>query len=128
MNKTMITWKMKNNSRIFNRITSILLINTFIISNLAFAAPAENSSQLPKHEEIVANPDKIVIPRDFGLVKSKYIGKNGKLLIHIQDAHCNYEAQTNIAKILEALVKNYNVNLVSVEGADGAIEDRKSVV
>jgi len=46
----------------------------------------------------------------------------GKLVIHIQDVHCNYEAQSNIAKILESLARRYGLSLVAVEGAEGAID------
>ena len=107
---------------IFVKIVSILVIQSFIISEVAFAAPQNNPATPKAQTEIVIDPEKIVIPADTGLVKSKFTGKNDKLIIHIQDAHCNYEAQTNIAKILENLIKNYSLSLVSVEGADGFID------
>ncbi|MCM8761490.1 MAG: hypothetical protein NC933_05115, partial [Candidatus Omnitrophica bacterium] len=77
---------------------------------------------MTRQQEAISNPDRIVIPKDYGMVKSKYAGKSGKLIIHIQDAHCNYEAQSNIAKIIETLAKNDNLNFVAVEGADGLID------
>ena len=64
----------------------------------------------------------ISIPEKIGSIKKRYKGKNGKLVIHIQDAHCNYEVQTNISKMLENLSKTHNINIVSVEGADGFID------
>ena len=103
-----------------NKIVSIILIHTFVLSGLALAAPGPIKSS--SADASIINPDKIVIPREFGLVKSKFTGTSDRLIVHIQDAHCNYEAQSNIAKILENLVKNYNVTFVSVEGADGAID------
>lgn len=113
---------MAKRKQFLNKIISILLIQTFLLSNIAFAAPQENPANVINQDEIIQNPEKIVIPREFGLIKSKYIGKNGKLVVHIQDAHCNYEAQSNIVHILENLIKNYNVSFVSVEGADGIID------
>ncbi|MBU4343210.1 MAG: hypothetical protein KKG21_04295, partial [Candidatus Omnitrophica bacterium] len=43
-------------------------------------------------------------------------GSNGKLIIHIQDAHANYEGQMNLANILESLINDYELNLILVEG------------
>lgn len=43
-------------------------------------------------------------------------------IIHIQDAHCNLEAQHNIVNLLNELVKNYDVKLVGVEGAAGRFD------
>lgn len=107
---------------IFRKTISVFVILTFLLSNIAFALPAKSNIELPKNNETIATPDSVVVPRDFGLVKSKFNGNSGKLIIHIQDAHCNYEAQSNIVKILEGLIKNYSLGLVSVEGADGFID------
>lgn len=112
---------------LFTKSISLLISITFLFSNIAFAeisAPDIVTSQdnTQKEQTIVTDPEKIVIPRDFGLVKSTYTGKENKLVINIQDAHCNYEAQTNITKILENLVKFDGLNLISVEGADGFID------
>jgi len=105
---------------------SIIVALTFIWSNISFAAPSTTAQDTvvsqPAQNDTQLTTDKIVIPREFGLVKSKYEGKDRRIVVHIQDAHCNYEAQTNIAKIVENLVKNYNLSIVSVEGADGYID------
>ncbi|MBU0605882.1 MAG: hypothetical protein KKH77_06300, partial [Candidatus Omnitrophica bacterium] len=115
--------------KFWKKTISILLIHAFLLSNLpagalqsALAATSDNPTTSPTTKDITANPDGIVISRDCGIVKSKYTGKSGKLIVHIQDAHCNYEAQTNIAKIIEGLVKNNGLSFVSVEGADGIID------
>jgi hypothetical protein len=47
--------------------------------------------------------------------------KAGKTIIHIQDAHCNYEAQMNMVKILESLIKNQGLRLILVEGGSGDV-------
>jgi hypothetical protein len=49
---------------------------------------------------------------------------NTSQVILIKDAHCNYEAQTNIAKILEILVRDYGIKLVCVEGAEGEVNTK----
>ncbi len=42
---------------------------------------------------------------------------NGKIVVHIQDLHCNYEVQKNIANIIQHLVKKHGLKLVGEEGA-----------
>ncbi len=110
--------------RRFKKTISLIVAVSFIFSNIALAAiPKTSTIDTKKEAEITTDPEKIVIPRDYGLVKAKYTAKNsGKLVIHIQDAHCNYEAQSNIIKILECLIKNDGLGLISVEGADGFID------
>ena len=62
------------------------------------------------------DPLKIKIPEQYGTIIESHRGSNGKLIIHIQDAHANYEGQMNLANILEALIKDYELNLILVEG------------
>jgi len=110
--------------RRFKKVVSLLAATSFIFSNLVFAdMPKPSTPDVKKDAQVTTDPEKIVIPRDYGIVKSKYTAKDSrKLVIHIQDAHCNYEAQSNIIKILECLIKNDGLGLISVEGADGFID------
>ncbi len=104
------------------KIITILIIQAFFLSNLALAVPKKEEGPGLPEKEVITSPDKVVIPRDFGLVKTRFQGKEEKLIVHIQDAHCNYEAQSNIVKILENLIRNYNLSFISVEGAEGMID------
>lgn len=106
------------------KITALVIVVSFVFSNIAFADVGKSAStNTEKKVETVIDPLKIVVPRDYGLVKARYAARDAKkLIIHIQDAHCNYEAQSNIIKILECLIKNDGLRLVSVEGADGFID------
>ncbi|MFH1201890.1 MAG: hypothetical protein V1674_03250 [Candidatus Omnitrophota bacterium] len=66
------------------------------------------------------------IPSQFGVVKEAFepssTTPNSDLtIIHIQDAHCNYEAQKNLAKLLEYLIKEDKLNLIMVEGGTGNV-------
>lgn len=72
------------------------------------------------------HPSELKIPAEFGSVK-EYWPHTGaperqstrapeKIIIHIQDAHCNYEAQMNLAKMLEYLYQAHGVTLILVEG------------
>lgn len=50
---------------------------------------------------------------DKGLARGEY---KSPVVIHIQDAHCNYYAQKKIAEIIEYLNKQYSVDTVNLEG------------
>ncbi|MFC1590074.1 hypothetical protein ACFL42_01125 [Candidatus Omnitrophota bacterium] len=120
----MFTFITRKRSRVFVRIASIVLMHAFLVTNVSFAVPQEKNpvKEALSEVELVTSPDKIVVPKDFGLVKSKFLGNGKGLVVHIQDAHCNFEAQSNIVKILESFIKNYNIKLISVEGAEGYID------
>ncbi len=47
--------------------------------------------------------------------------KPGRVIIHIQDIHTNYEAQKNMSKIIEALIKDKGLKLIMVEGGWGDV-------
>ena len=67
-------------------------------------------------------------PENIGKVVEAYEAPNAKRLVaHIQDLHCNPEAAFNLANILEILVRDYGLNLVCSEGAEGEV-DTSSVV
>jgi len=68
-------------------------------------------SQLPDHPELLD------IPLDNVTVREMYRGTNGRLVIHIQDAHANFSGQKNLARLLENLLKRYEIPLIFVEGA-----------
>jgi len=65
----------------------------------------------------------IYIPDNIGKMTEAYEVPNAaRLVVHIQDLHCNPEAAFNMASILEILIKNYGLNLVCSEGADGVVD------
>jgi len=76
----------------------------------------QEKSKSVASELIEENPFNITVPAEYGSVIESSKGTNGKLIVHIQDAHANYEAQKNIAGIIESLIDNYNITLVLMEG------------
>ena len=62
------------------------------------------------------DPFSITIPAMYGTIIDSHKGTNGKLIVHIQDAHANYEAQKNIAGIIETFLSDYGMKLVFREG------------
>ena len=70
---------------------------------------------------------KLQIPDDIGIIKEIFIPEHetiNEVIFYIQDAHCNYEAQMNISKIVKLLVDDYNVSLINVEGTAGIIDTK----
>lgn len=121
----MISPKLKRS--FFMKATSLLLALTFSVYNVSFAAVEKEPVQTEAvvQEAIADGPlaiEDIGIAIDTGTVKSSFSGDTGKVVIHIQDAHCNYEAQNNINKILDQLTKECGLNMISVEGAEGIVD------
>lgn len=61
--------------------------------------------------------DALTIPIAHGSIKETSPGtSSAPIIIHIQDAHANYEAQKHLAEILRHLIQRYGLSLVLVEG------------
>ncbi|MBU1128939.1 MAG: hypothetical protein KKE01_07695, partial [Candidatus Omnitrophica bacterium] len=60
-----------------------------------------------------------VLPYSLGKVNDKWEGSSGKVVVHIQDAHCNYSAQHSISDMIGFLSDTYNIDLVMLEGGKG---------
>jgi hypothetical protein len=68
-------------------------------------------------------PIPVSIPEGAGHLVEGYTapGKGAKVVIHIQDIHTNYEAQKNLSRMLESLIKENNLQLIMVEGGWGDV-------
>jgi hypothetical protein len=68
-------------------------------------------------------PIPVNIPEGAGHMVEGYTapGEGAKVIIHIQDIHTNYEAQKNLSRILEALIKENKLQLIMVEGGWGDV-------
>jgi len=103
---------------IFFRFVSALLSVCLVLS---LPVPAYS---LSANEGIVSllDPASIPIPEHLGKIEESFKGSSGKLVFYIQDAHTNYSAQKNIAAIINKLVSDHGIHLVTVEAAQGDIE------
>jgi hypothetical protein len=64
----------------------------------------------------------IFVPGELGYVIERHAARAGEsqpTIVHIQEAHTNYEGQKNLAGILEHLIKEFGLRLILVEGGDG---------
>lgn len=68
-----------------------------------------------------ASVPQCAIPAHLGTVKEMYIPdeNDGPFLVYIQDAHANYEAQKNIAGLLDELHRKNGIDTVCIEGGEG---------
>jgi hypothetical protein len=64
------------------------------------------------------------IPASYGIIEISAKDNSFPSVVLIKDAHCNYEAQKNIANILKVLINQYKVSLVAVEGAKDIVDVR----
>ncbi|MBL7069690.1 MAG: hypothetical protein ISS34_07525, partial [Candidatus Omnitrophica bacterium] len=62
------------------------------------------------------------IPKDKAITKTSYINGSDEVIINIQDAHDSLSAQYSIVDILDTLVKEYDLSLVTLEGTEGYID------
>lgn len=61
----------------------------------------------------------VQVPPEYGRISETYQGNPKPLVIHIQDVHVHYEAQKNLANILDKLIKQNGLRLILVEGGSG---------
>gem|GEM_PF-778940 len=106
--------------RTFKRVISCLTVVTFLFQTVSYAAPVLRISEGPA--EFRATPVEIEIPRHLGEIQSAgYSSVDSGLVVQIQDAHGNLEAQRNIEKILNHLREHYGIRLFFLEGSAGEL-------
>jgi len=74
--------------------------------------------------------DTFKLPQHLGTMKTTHTVKktasgkpsNSHTIIHIQDAHCNYAAQKDIASIIDYIAARYDIRQVYLEGGHGAYD------
>ncbi|PIQ86362.1 MAG: hypothetical protein COV74_05040 [Candidatus Omnitrophica bacterium CG11_big_fil_rev_8_21_14_0_20_45_26] len=117
------------------RVIAFAVAIVFTLNTIAWADGQGNllSSLQQLNQQVLSDPnlnptslsktvfDTSLIPEKMGTVKSRFQGKKDELVIHIQDAHVNYDAQMNIARIIETVAKAQKVDLINVEGASGKL-------
>jgi len=99
--------------------------NSFKISGNPNAEAA--SPNLFSSSEATEGPldiSSLVLPEYLGQVKKSNIGNPRRILIHVQDAHCNYAAQKRVADILGYFSSAYGLKMINLEGGAGQYDLR----
>ena len=92
----------------------ILIVIAFIVLYSNNIGAQEIQQPLDAIKELVSENN--------GTIRDSYFaGANSGILIHIQDLHCNYDAQMSIYGIIDELIDKYNLKLVTIEGNMGKL-------
>ena len=126
----MLDWQ-RPQVRPWLRAIALFTVITFTVTNVVWADGIQtlrsgNSSNVPLPSATASKNvlqshllDDIKFPDSIGQIKTTFKGNRDRIVIHIQDAHANEEAQRNIAKILDYFAGQQLMRLVTLEGAEG---------
>lgn len=98
---------------------------TSVISSGQANALIEGTLAMPGDEKMVRDiltdlRDGVFdMPQDIGYVQDTYIGTSERVVVYIQDAHCDYYAQKAVSRIVKHLKLKYGVSLLCLEGGAG---------
>ncbi|MFC1807768.1 hypothetical protein ACFL0T_05320 [Candidatus Omnitrophota bacterium] len=99
-------------------VVSVITLCTFLFNSLpvdtAWSYPAAGSNAVQSF-----NLNTFTLPQALGRIKDTHKTTSDKVVIHIQDAHCNYYAQHKINDIIEHLNQKYDINRLNLEGGSG---------
>ncbi|MFC2140214.1 hypothetical protein ACFLQ1_00670 [Candidatus Auribacterota bacterium] len=97
-------------------VKSSLVVRFFVACVLVLSLVGGTAFAAGNTAELISS---ISVPNNYGEIKEEFKGGSGKAVVHIQDAHCNYDAQISISNIIKQLVSENQFNLVALEGAKG---------
>ena len=110
---SMAEWH-KPRRRVWAKIISIVVSVTFMFPYLTWAFEA---TSFPQPANLVMfNQQPIRIAHKLGTITQSFQGSD-RLVVHVQDLHCNYEVQNNIARMIDVLAGEHGLELVGIEGA-----------
>lgn len=107
------------------KIISLFIILAFLCNQVI---PAEQLRTQSDRKTAIGILLDTTLPPQFGHVWKRFTGTGDKTIIHIQDAHCNFQAQKNIAELLKLFSREFKKAglrkdvAVFVEGAAGTVD------
>jgi len=107
----------KDMKRSGKKLTASIVAVALAVTQFGAPLPAWGAPSLFFPSEVKASSEfQFQLPAELGTIQSQFRG-NGPLLIHIQTAHGNYEAQKKIHGILRHLKEAYGIKHLFVEGS-----------
>jgi len=111
-----------NAKKLISVATALCFLFSFVFAPAAQAV-VETRRSIKEFKAIL---DDFVIPASIGRVTGSYspegFANAPRVVINIQDLHCNGEVQKNIAGILKLIDSKYKLSKVYVEGASGQLD------
>ena len=112
-----------------DRILSAILIIFFTLTSVGWASPefdksSEKISQKSFSDQVSSflTPETAKVQKTFIPDRCLSSDADCPLVLHIQDAHANPEAQRQIQKIIERIYQQSNHTQVAVESAEGPLD------
>jgi len=105
-------------------ITLVAFLFTIVPPDMAWALTMPQTKAVNFAPKAAPAITEITIPEYLGVIKESWSPQNTQTrksdnpqtIIHIQDAHCNYYAQLQIARIVGYLQERYGISQVNLEG------------
>ncbi|KJJ85334.1 hypothetical protein OMAG_000804 [Candidatus Omnitrophus magneticus] len=97
----------------------LLLTVLFFYNNSGVEIFADEFIKSVRRDALPSVINEITLPRVLGDIVDRFNADSKKLLILIQDAHCNYFAQNKVSRIIDYLNKEYGVDTINLEGGKG---------
>lgn len=105
------------------RLTSWVVILTFLFTNISWAQPAVQGQAVSAMPVMKVLTEKLEIPEDLGSIQAEHrAGDGSPYVVYIQDAHAILDAQTKIEKLIGYLQDEYGIGLVALEGGEGELD------
>lgn len=101
-------------------LSNTLMYDSALASQVSARYTQDHSGTGAKNGYDELGADNFSIPDFLGEIKSRHDSAgSGTLVVHIQDAHCNYDCQKTISGIISYIHETYGINTVNLEGGDG---------
>ena len=118
----------------YKKSTAFFVLISFTLFNLSINPGTSYAQHLiegvaPANRADLGDPakvfDSLSLSGDLGTIQEKFIPqgvKSDQFIIYLQDAHTNYDSETNIRKLIHLFQKQYGLPLVLLEGGEGKLD------
>jgi len=122
-----------HNTSCFYRAINWCVLIAFVSTSLILPVPRTvhaMNAPIPVTDTALQAIDlnKLIVPENYGAVTERYRARGtpqaARTFIIVQDSHANYEAQSNISRIIDSLLTltKANIGMICVEGGKGKLQ------
>lgn len=113
---------LKFNKKQLSKLCSVITAACFSVTIMSNTIFAVSQSDMQKNENKYFSSYKNIISEKYGKVTSYNDLNSNTVVVNIQDLHCDYGVQKNIAALIKELDKKNNIQNIYVEGGTGNID------